>query len=108
MLSAPGSLLDATDIESPLAIEAAERLSMTEPSDEPTIATDSLVVIDAGEPAPLTVYPPAAEEAAPPSDRSRDLLREAHHLAGGAATADDYAAIIKRCRYVLAIDRSQE
>ncbi|MEN0111514.1 MAG: tetratricopeptide repeat protein [Planctomycetota bacterium] len=108
MLSAPGTLVDATDVESPLAIEAAERLSMTEPSDEPTIATDSLVVIDAGEPAPLTAYPPAAEEAAPPSDRSRHLLREAHHLAGGAATADDYAAIIKRCRYVLAIDRSQE
>ncbi|MEQ8849393.1 tetratricopeptide repeat protein [Botrimarina sp.] len=51
---------------------------------------------------------PLVEEArsTEPTERSRTLLTEAHQIASAAATLDDYSAVIKRCRYVLAIDDS--
>lgn len=43
-----------------------------------------------------------------PSDRAKSLLAEAHGLAQEAAEAEDYTAILQRCRYVLAIDRAPQ
>lgn len=48
----------------------------------------------------------AAAKKSEPTERSKALLIEAHDLAGKATTADDFTAVVKRCRYVLAIDRS--
>lgn len=42
------------------------------------------------------------------SERAKSLLAEAHQLAATASTADEYSAVLKRCRYVLAIDGSEQ
>lgn len=62
---------------------------------------------------PLTPYVtttprPATPAPTAPSPRSRELLAEAHQLAATAAGIDDFSAVLKRCRYVLAIDASAE
>ncbi|QDT67721.1 lipoprotein NlpI [Planctomycetes bacterium MalM25] len=54
--------------------------------------------------APLTAPEPVTP--AEPSERSKALLAEAHELAATAAAYDDFSAVVKRCRYVLAIDAS--
>ncbi len=56
---------------------------------------------------------PAAKIKAPqndrsPTERAQTLLAEAHALAASATTAEEYSAIIQRCRYVLAIDDSSQ
>lgn len=47
-------------------------------------------------------------EDAEPSERSRALLAEAHDLAATAANYEEFSAVVQRCRYVLAIDKSSE
>lgn len=49
-----------------------------------------------------------AADATEPSDRSRALLAEAHGLAADAGSYEDFSKVIKRCRYVLAIDKSTQ
>lgn len=56
----------------------------------------------AGDLAPLVEEARSSE----PTERSRTLLYEAHQIASTAATQDEFSAVIKRCRYVLAIDDS--
>ena len=56
--------------------------------------------------APLPQTTPQPVEPAEPSERSKALLAEAHQLAATAATYDEFSAVVKRCRYVLAIDAS--
>lgn len=48
--------------------------------------------------------PPA--DATEPGERARTLLAEAHAMAASAAEYEQFSAVIKRCRYVLAIDKS--
>lgn len=54
--------------------------------------------------APLTEPEPVVPSE--PSERSKALLAEAHQLAATATVYNDFSAVVKRCRYVLAIDAS--
>ncbi|TWT99403.1 lipoprotein NlpI [Botrimarina colliarenosi] len=71
-------------------------------------------VAAAATPAPATyaTTSPSRTEQASPSDetseRAKALLAEAHQLAATAATAEDYSGVLQRCRYVLAIDNSEQ
>lgn len=56
--------------------------------------------------APFPQTTPQPEQPAEPSERSKALLAEAHQLAATAASYDEFSAVVKRCRYVLAIDAS--
>lgn len=43
-----------------------------------------------------------------PTQRSIDLLAEAHQIAAYAGTAKEFSTVVKHCRYVLAIDDSEQ
>lgn len=87
----------ATDAASPAEMQQPETLAM-EVADEPYFASDRFERVETTKGNPLNE----------PTQRSCDLLTEAHKIAAYAGTIEEYSSVVKRCRYVLAIDEASE
>lgn len=93
----------------------AEPKTFTQPvaSDQPAPTPKRMVPNPYTSTARLTLQPkrrPATPpaDATEPGERARTLLAEAHGLAASATEYEEFSAVIKRCRYVLAIDKSTQ
>lgn len=87
----------ATDVASP-SVEPSPVASAFEITDEPYFATDRFERTDAA----------PTNSSSEPTQRSIDLLAEAHQIAAYAGTAKEFSSVVKHCRYVMAIDESQQ
>lgn len=107
-----GPAATAKPIEEALPAAEAEPVAAAKPRALPTPAQPTTPVV---EPTGDALFASDLDEIAgleqndgQPSQRARDLLTEAHGFANRADDYDDYSAIVKRCRYVLAIDGSSQ
>lgn len=103
MLVAPNESLEAID-ESVEEIELPTPKPFVQANSGNRVATPMVMPTQN----PFAKRAPIADASKQPSERSRALLSEAHSLAEYAASREEFTSIIQRCRYVLAIDDSQQ